>query len=307
MKIVITDNIEISSKHRQALLNLGNTVIYDDIPKEKEIIKRIHGADIITANWIDITNNIIEQTPTLKYIVVPAVGYEWIDVKSANQHGITVTNCPTFNSWAVAEHTIGLMFAVAHRTIESNKDLRNGVWPAGKYKGSELRGKKLGLIGYGHIGQKVALLAKGLGMIVHYVNSKSSKRKMDKIFSNSDFISIHIPLTSNTVHLIKEHHLGLMQSSSYIVNTSRGAIIDQKYLIRILKQNKIAGAALDVFENEPMTGKLNAEIIELAILSNVTATPHIAYNTKESAERLGKELLVNIKACLIGKPINIIN
>lgn len=307
MKIVITDKIDLPEHYWKEIAKLGDVKIYHDIPKEQEIVHRIQDADIITANWVDITEKIINTVTHLKYIIVPAVGYEWVDVKSASAKGVKVINCPTQNAWAVAEHAIGLMFTIARQTILSNNSLRQGNWQTEIFKGVELRGKNLGIVGYGKIGQKVATLANGLQMNVNYVNSKTSPEELDHIISESDFVCINAPLTEKTKHLIDDRRLHLMKPTAFLINVARGAIIDQQALIKILQEHGIAGAALDVFENEPLTGKPSPEIITLVNLPNVVATPHVAYNTQETADRLGKELIDNIKACIEGKPQNVVN
>lgn len=307
MKIVIPDKIDLTVEHIKELKTLGDITIYDDVPNEKEIIKRITGAEVITANYIDFTSKAMESTPTLKYIIVPAVGYEWVDIKTATAKGIKVLNCPTQNSDAVANFTIALIFAVTRRLIEANKALKKGEWQPGKYEGIELTGKTLGIIGYGHIGQRVSQFAEALGMKAQYVNSKSPNDELDKLIASADILSLHAPLTDSTRHILNERRLNLMKKGAYLVNTARGAEIDQKALIQMLESGHLAGAALDVFEGESLTGKPSEEIIKLANMSNVIATPHMAYNTEETKFRLGKELIENVKSCLINNPVNVVN
>ena len=175
------------------------------------------------------------------------------------------------------------------------------------FTGTELSGKKLGLVGFGQIGKKVERLAKAMRMTVLYANSKTIPADLDKLVASSDYISLSLPYSEKTHHLIDERRLNLMKDTAYIINCARGGIIDQKMMTRFLKENKIAGAAIDVFENEPVDTVPSSDIIELVNLPNVIATPHIAFNTKEAAVRLGEELLKNVKACLAGKPINVKN
>lgn len=174
MKIVIPDSIEITEYTKYRLLNLGAKV-YDDVPDQISLIKRIKDAEIITANYIDITSDIIDAAPNLKYIIVPAVGYEWVDYRYAHDRGIKVLNCPTYNSNAVAEYAIALMFALQRRIAPANNDLQSGHWNPKSFMGTELNNTKLGLVGYGKIGQKIGGLATAIGMNVDFVNSKSNK------------------------------------------------------------------------------------------------------------------------------------
>jgi len=308
MKVVLTDKIYLTSSQRSNLLKMANAVIYDDVPSsEEEIIKRIKDADIVTANWININKKIINNSPKLKYVVVPAVGYEWVDIKTASERKIKVSNCPAHSGTTVAEFTIALLFAVTKRIVEANDDLQKQIWKPLYYTGTELNGKKIGIIGYGNIGRNVARLAQGLGMEIMYANSTSSDEELDNIIRNVDFLSLNLPLTDKTRNLIDKRRLNLLKSSAYIINTARGAIVDQKALMEMLKYNKIAGAALDVYDNEPLTGKPSHDIVELAMLKNVVATPHIAFNTQEASVRLGDELINNIKNYLEGKLTNLVN
>jgi phosphoglycerate dehydrogenase-like enzyme len=144
-------------------------------------------------------------------------------------------------------------------------------------------------------------------MKVKFANSKTSPKDLDNLIKNSDIISLNLLLTKKTYHLIDERRIKLMRESTYLVNTSRGEIVDQKALLQALKTKRIAGAALDVFEEEPKTEKISEEIVELASLPNVIATPHIAYNTKEAALRLGNEFVENVKACINGKSVNVVD
>ncbi len=308
VKVVFVDPIGLTDESIAELKALCDLAVYVDVPNgEDEILRRIDGADIITANWISITDKIIRSSPTLKYIVVPAVGYEWIDIRAANDAGISVLNCPTHNSRAVAEFTIAMVFAVARRVIEANTDLRAGVWKPVAYTGMELASKRLGLIGYGRIGQQVAQMAECAGMEVRFANSKTSPGELDQLIAESDVISLNLPLTAGTLHLIDERRLRLMKEGAYLINTARGALVDQKALVEALKSGHLSGAALDVFENEPMTGVLREDLRELIALRNVVATPHIAFNTEEASRRLGTEIVRNIESCINGSPINVVN
>lgn len=307
MKIVFIDSIDLAERHMKVLKTLGDVVMHDDIPaSQEEIFKRVSGAEIIIPGWIDITAHIIQNTPSLKFIVVPAVGYENIDVTAASRAGITVSNCPTHNIHAVAEYTMALMLLVTRRIIEANTDLKNGEWRPAKYIGMELRGKTLGLIGYGNIGRRVAWLAENMGMVVSYANSKTTSDELDRLIARVDILSLHIPLSDKTRHLIDGRRLRLMKKGAYLINTARGAIIDQNELIRTLESGHLAGAALDVFENEPHTGKLSKELLDLVKCRNVVASPHIGFNTCDALYRLGEELIANIRAIIGRNPINVV-
>jgi phosphoglycerate dehydrogenase-like enzyme len=308
MKIVLPDPIDIPAIDQDKLKSLAEVTVYDDVVNDEAvIIDRIQGAELITAAWVDISERIIQSSPSLRYIVVPGVGYDNIDTQSATAAGIQVINCPTHNTAAVAEYTIALIFAITRRMFAASQSLRAGAWQTERFKGAELRGKKLGLIGYGGIGRQVEKLAIALDMKVSHATSQTSPEAIDQLIADVDILSLHLPLTPKTQYLIDQRRLNLMQPSAYLINTARGAIVDPQALLTTLKQNRIAGAALDVFENEPVGATPNPTIIELAQLDQVIATPHIAYNTNEAAANLGQELIQNITACIQGHPINVVN
>jgi phosphoglycerate dehydrogenase-like enzyme len=308
MQIVLPDYFDLSDADRTRLHSLATVTRYEDtIDDEAEIIQRIQGAELITAAWIHISDRVIRSAPGLKYIVLPAVGYDNVDLNAATAAGIQVCNCPTHNATAVAEYTIALIFALTRHIVTANTALRSGSWYPDAFKGVELSGKKLGLIGYGGIGRQVEKLAIALGMQVHHATSKTPPDQLDALIASVDILSLHLPLNAHTRHLIDRRRLSLMRRSAYLINTARGAIIDQSALLNALKENRFAGAALDVYENEPVSGTPNSEILELVQLKNVVATPHIAYNTQEMTVNLGQELLHTIAACIQGKPVNLVN
>ncbi len=307
MQIVIPDQIEVSEDAIEKLRQLPATIYSDTPVDESEIINRVKDAELITANYIDITSAIIDAASNLKYIIVPAVGYEWIDYKYAASKGIKVLNCPAHNSLAVAEHAMALLFAVARKIVEADTALRAGQWHQDIYKGFELGGKKLGLVGYGNVGKNIERMAEGLGMQVSHTNSRSTTKELESLLSESDIIILCLPLTESTRNLIDAQRLSLMKPSAVLINVARGAIVDQSALYVTLESRQIAGAGLDVFTGEPLKGMPSGEIIKLSQLSNVVATPHIAYNTAEMAVRLGVELLADIQSCIDGTPINVVN
>lgn len=305
MKIVLPDKINISDDYKNKIRQLGAEV-FDDLPDTDELKNRIKDAEIITASYVDITPDVIDSAPNLKYIVVPAVGYEWVDTEYAASKGITTLNCPTFNSQAVAEHAISLLMAVNRNIIVGVDELRAGEWNPQTLIGYELDGKKLGLIGYGNVGTRIEKIAVSLGLSVSYVNSKSTADEVDALISNSDFVIICAPLNDGTRNLVDERRLNLLKPTVVLVNVGRGAVVDQNALIELLKNKKIRGAGLDVFDGEPLTGVPSDTIVELAKLPNVVATPHIAYNTEEINDKQGAEILANLQSCLEGKPVNIV-
>jgi phosphoglycerate dehydrogenase-like enzyme len=305
MKIVLPDKINISDEYKAKIKELG-AVVFEDLPDQDELKKRIGDAEIITASYVDITPDVIDATPRLKYIIVPAVGYEWVDTKYAASKGITTLNCPTFNSQAVAEHAMTLLMAVNRNVITGLDELRAGKWNPQSLVGFELSDKKLGLIGYGNVGTRIEKIATALGMSVSHINSKSTSDEVDNLISNCDYLIICAPLNNGTRNLVDERRLKLLKPTAVLVNVGRGAVVDQNALIQLLKDEKIRGAGLDVFDGEPLTGVPSDTIVELAKLPNVIATPHMAYNTEEINDKQGTEILANLQSCITGSPINVV-
>lgn len=308
MNIVITDKIRINKESRTKLESYPNIKIYDDtVNNPKEIIKRIKNAEIITANYIDLIKEIIEASPKLKYIISPGVGYDWIDVKTATLNRIKVLNCPTYNTQSVAEHAIALMFAVKRKLVNANKSMLQGKFSPMNFIGTEVFGKTLVCVGYGNIGSKIVKMAKGLGMQTDYVNTKTTANEFNKKIEKADVLVISVPLNEQTKGLINKAKLSLLKPSAIIINVARGLIIEQEAFYDVLKNNKIAGAGIDTFPEDGTITEINEEIKRFVILPNVVSTPHMAFNTEESVDRLGIELISNIDSCLNGNPINVVN
>jgi phosphoglycerate dehydrogenase-like enzyme len=308
MRIVIPDKLDISNEDRVHLESYADISIYDDVNNDpSEIIKRISGAEIITANYIDLTKEIILATPTLKYIISPAVGYDWIDTKTASEQGIKVLNCPTFNTYAVAEHAIGLIFAVFRRITEAHLSILKGEWNTMEYIGHELRGKKLLSIGHGNIGKSVIRLADAIGMITSFADSKTTDEDLNSMIKNADVVVLCYPLNDRNKGSFNAEKIAMLSKSSILINVARGLVLDQDSLYNALKENRILGAGIDVFNKDETLTTGREDIIDIAKLPNVVATPHLAFNTYQTKERFGKELFINIDSILNNTPINVVN
>ncbi len=282
IRILTNDGIEKSAYDK--LANGGFEVVnlhYDS----EELKVKIQDIDVLTVrSATKVTKDIIDAaliTGKLKLIIRGGVGIDNIDAIYANKNGITVANTPNASSSSVAELVIGHMFSLARYIGISNVTMRNGEWNKKKYLGTEISGKTLGLIGYGRIAQETARMAIALGMKVIYTNQSGvTKSKLDceycdiaKLLGKSDFISLHIPFNEGC--------------KPVIINTARGGLISETALLEALVSGKVAGAALDVFEEEPTNNK------DLIACPNVSVTPHIGGSTKEAQERIGDEI-VNI-------------
>lgn len=244
---------------------------------------------IIVRSRTKITKKVIDAAPNVKIIARVGVGLDNIDTEYAESKGIKVLNAAEAAMNAVSELVIGHMIALARSIPKANDGLKNGKWLKKELVGSELRGKYLGIIGVGNIGRNIGRIAKCLRMNLigydifpinqDYIREVSMiKTDLKTLLENSDFVTCHVPLTDKTKHLINSETLSYMKPTSFLINTSRGEIVDEKSLVVALSENKIAGAALDVFEIEPPT---NTELLKLP---NIICSPHIAAQTKEAQE-----------------------
>lgn len=307
MQTVIPDLIKLDIKGRQKLEKIPEIKIYDDCANDsKIIIERIKDAEIITANFIDITAEIIKNSPKLKYIIAPAKGYDWIDIQTATANGIKILNCPTFNSQAVAEHAIALMFAVQRKIVSTHNLILEGRYPR-NIVGNEILGKKLITVGYGQIGKRIIKMAQGLGMDTSFIDSKTTSEETNNLIAKANVLVLCLPLNNNTNGIINKERLNLLKPTSIIINVARGLVVDNDSLYELLKNNKIAGAGIDVFPKDETITEAGEDIMSMAKLPNVVATSHIAFNTTEASERLGDELISNIESCINNKPINLVN
>lgn len=254
--------------------------------------------------------------PNLKIIANMAVGFDNIDLEAAKQRNVMVANTPGVLTDTVAEHTFALMLAISHRLVEADKFTRAGLyrgWGPMLLLGSDLSGRTLGIVGLGRIGSRVAYhVVKGFGMKVLYNDPQRNaefERNFDAEFApsiedllpRSDYVSLHVPLLESTYHLINEARLKLMKPTAYLINTSRGPIIDEKALVRALGEGWIRGAAIDVFENEP---KVESGLLKL---NNVILTPHIASATEETRGKMAELAAKNIIEALEGRePPNLV-
>jgi len=283
----------------------------------REICEGTKDADALVCLLSDaIDEEILSGAKELKIIANYAVGYNNINVEYAKEHGIFVTNTPGVLTETTADLTWALMLSVARRIVEADKFTRSGKfkgWEPELMLGSDIFGKTLGVIGAGRIGQAVMKRAIGFGMrVIYYSKSRlpldiesnlnASYVSLEKLLKEADFVSLHVPLTKNTYHMIGEDQLSLMKRTAYLINTARGPVVDEEALVKFLKEKRIAGAALDVFENEPL---LTPGLTEL---DNVVITPHIGSASKETREKMSVIVAENVIAALEGKiPPNCVN
>jgi len=268
--------------------------------KEEKLIKEVEDVDVIMVAYAKITKKIIDAGKNLNGISRYGTGVDNIDLKAASERHILVTNVPAYATNAVADHTFALLLSLARKINRVDKTFRSGSWkswtsPSTIYMGESLKGKNLGIVGFGSIGQAVARRARSFGMNVLVFDPYFDKNiieksgcmavERDELLSESDFISLHVPLTPKTRGMIGKKELGKMKRTAYIINTSRGPIIDERALIKALRRGQIAGAALDVFEKEPPSR--NNQLFKF---ENVILTPHVAWFNEEAVRELEMSL-----------------
>ena len=266
-----------------------------------ELASELRDAEVLVARRDHVGRNTFERSPNLKGVVTPGVGVEKVDVAAATELGIVVANSPG-NSVTVAESTILLMLALAKQLRLWVAAARAGQEPTSDMRGLELMGKTLGLVGFGRIGRITAGLARAFGMRVlaydPYVQTSDTAElvSLESVLEQSDFVSLHPVLTPETHHLINAERLALMKPTAFLINTSRGGVIDEPALIAALQNNKLAGAGLDVFETEPP-----ATDNPLLHMDNVIGTPHGLSHADESVRRCASMTEENVLAIVEGR------
>jgi len=304
--------LDILEKKCEVKVNPNNRVLTKEELMDE--IKEIDGLLCLLTDIID--EKIMDINPHLKIISNYAVGYNNIDIEAATRRGIMVTNTPGVLTETTADLTWILLMSIARRIVEADKFIREGKfkgWSPMLFLGSDIHHSTLGIIGLGRIGKAVAKRAKGFGMKILYTDIKRASEEIEdelgaefvslnKLLSSSDFITIHTPLLPETHHLISEKELKMMKRSAYLINAARGPLIDEKALVRALKERWIAGAALDVYENEP---NLTPGLSEL---DNVVIVPHIGSASIATREKMATMAATNLVAGLNGKiPPNLVN
>ena len=266
-----------------------------DSTSEDKALSRLTGNEILMTSKCPITRELMENSPQLKYIGCTATGYNNIDVEAAADLGIAVTNIPAYSTDAVAQHTIALMLELSNHMGLHNVSVQEGQWSDNEYfcywkkPVTLLTGKSLGIIGYGAIGRRVAQIARALGMEIN-IFSQDPAGAM-----KSDFVSLHCPLTRENRHMVNTEFLVNMKPGAILINTARGGLVDERALADAIKAGFIAGAALDVLEQEPP-----AKDCPLIGLDNCIITPHIAWSPKEMRQAVIDILAENLESWLTG-------
>ena len=308
MKIVVLDGYTLNPGDLSwdALRELGSCEIYDRSAPD-EIVPRSTSAEIVLTNKVKLNGEYISSVPTLKYIGVTATGYNIVDVAAARERKVIVTNVPTYGTQSVAQMTFALLLELTQHVGHHAQTVREGRWTRSPdfcywdYPLIELDGLTLGIVGFGRIGKMVGQLAEAFGMKVLTYSRKQPVAEMETLFRRSDIISLHCPLTPQTEHLVNEKRLAWMKPTAFLLNTSRGPLIDESALAKALNEGRIAGAGLDVLAVEPPTADN-----PLLRAKNCLITPHIAWATRAARSRLMEAVVENLRAFLAGESKNVV-
>jgi len=315
MKIVILDanTVNPGDLTWKPLEKIGELTIYPRTAANL-VVERCKDADVVLTNKVVFDANTINQLSQLKYIGVLATGYNVVDLDAATQHGITVTNIPAYSTDSVAQMVWAHILNITNQVAHYAEDNRNGRWTTCQdfcyydFPHIELSGKNMGIVGLGNTGMAVARIALAFNMkVLAYTSKKSlpagiTSVSVDKLFSESDIISLHCPLTPSTHHLVDTTRISLMKNSAILINASRGPVVDDSAVAQALHDKKIAAYGADVLTTEPP--KPSNPLLNTP---NCYLTPHIAWATIEARTRLIQTAITNIKAFAEGKPINKVN
>lgn len=317
MKIVILDGYSVNPGDLswKALEETGELAVYDRTSAE-DVINRAQGAEIILTNKVEISDDIMAELGSLKYIGVLATGYNIVDVKSAMNRGIIVTNVPAYSTDSVVQMTFAHIFNMTNRVAHYASENRSGRWSASKdfcywdTPLAEIAGMALGIVGLGHIGYKVACVARSFGLDVFACTSKNSadlpvgiqKTTFEGLLGISDILTLHCPLTSDTYKIINKDTLNMMKRGALLVNTGRGALVDEDAVADALVSGQLGGYGADVMMQEPP-----AADNPLFKAPNAYITPHIAWATVSARKRLIDVATDNVKAFVSGNPVNVVN
>ena len=319
MKIVVLDG------HAAKLTDLnwdflpcGSEVKYYDLTGAEEVVERAHDAEILLTNKVEITREVMEQLPKLRYVGVVATGYNVVDVCAASERGVKVTNVPAYGTMSVAQTAMAHLLNITNAVALHAQSVRDGDWERSpcfcywKQPIIELDGLVLGIVGLGNTGTAMARMAQGMGMKVMAVSGKSEERLSsmgitkakgyDELFATCDVLSLHCPLTPETHHLVNVRRLALMKGNAIVINTGRGALVDEQALADALNDGRILAAGVDVLQEEPP--RHGSPLIHAR---NCHVTPHIAWGSSAARKRLLQTVTGNIKAFLDGSPVNVVS
>lgn len=315
MKIVSVDLCTLSAGdiNFSSLETLGE-VTYYDVLSPAALARAAGGAQALLVNKAVVDGELLSHCPELKFVGTYATGYNNIDLPECSKRGITVCNVPDYSTNAVAQHVFALLLMFCGAVDKYTASVAKGDWKRAKtfsympWGTREVFGKTFGIYGYGHIGRAVARIARAFGMNVIVctrtppVDCPYEIVSPDEIFSRSDFLSLHCPLTEQTKNIVNARTISLMKRDAVLINTARGGLVDEKSLAEALNSNRIGGACLDVIAEEPM--KKDCPLFKA---KHCLITPHVAWVPRETRQRLVEAVAGNLKCFIEGHPVNVVN
>jgi phosphoglycerate dehydrogenase-like enzyme len=313
MKIVVADPIFLDEEYRERLASLGDLKVYGSVPaSEEEFLKRIKNAEIVIVGRYGFSAESINASPALRMISLWQTGYDNIDLDTATKRGVVVSNVPSYAFDSVAEFVFALVLNLIRKVHIADMDLHRGEFDWHCCIGNQLMGKTIGVLGTGNIGRRVIQIAHGFNMKVLSTTAHPNPDRekalglrfvdLDALLMESDIVTLHIPLTPETEHMIGARELAKMRPTAILINTARGRIVDEKALVEVLRKRRIAGAGLDVFEKEPLP--MDSPLLDL---DNILLTPHIAFLSEESMDECTRVCIENVQSFLEGRPLNVVN
>ncbi|MBE8555555.1 D-2-hydroxyacid dehydrogenase [Vibrio cyclitrophicus] len=317
LKVVFLDRATIPSQIHLKPLSFEHEWLEYDFTAPDLVAERVLDADVIITNKVVLNADNLSQAQQLKLIAVSATGVNNVDVDYCNEKNIAVANIQGYATQSVPEHVIAMLFALKRNLVGYHQDIEAGEWQKDKqfcfftHPIQDIAGSKLGLMGSGSLGQATAALAKAIGMKVIFAERKGADScregylPFDAVLQQADAISLHCPLTEATRNLISEPELAMMKPSAVLINAGRGGLVDEQALVEALVNHQIAGAGMDVFTQEP-ADKSNP-LLANSHLSNLLLTPHVAWGSDSSIQKLSDILMDNIEAFVEGKPQNLVS
>jgi len=313
MKTVVADPIFLTEEYKERLGALGELKIYDSVPaSQDEFVERIKDAEVIIVGRYGVDAKALHSAPKLKMISLWQTGFDNVDLEAATECRVIVSNVPNYAFDSVAEFVFVLSLDLLRRVRLADTNLRKGLFNWKYYVGNQLMSKTIGVLGTGDIGKRVIQIAHGFNMNILSVTAHPSPKRaqalgvkfvdLDTLLSESDIVTLHVPLIPETEHMISTRELAKMKSTAILINTARGKVVDEAALIEALREKKIAGAGLDVFEKEPLPADS-----PLLKMGNVVLTPHIAFLSEESLDECTYMSIENVEMFAKGKPQNVVN
>jgi glycerate dehydrogenase len=282
-----------------------------EVSEPDQVLERLRGATICITNKVPITGDIIAALPELKLIAVAATGTDRIDKKAAKAHGVAVANIRNYAFNTVPEHVLALMFALRRNLFAYVRDVQAGVWDRSRqfcffpYDIRDIAGSTMGIVGYGVLGKSIGRRAEALGMklLAYDVAAQPGLVDFETVLTQSDVLTLHMPLTDETRNMIGAAELQRMKRSAILINTARGGLVDEAALAAALRAGEIAGAGVDVLTEEPPR---QGNPLLAADIPNLIVTPHVAWASREAMQILADQLVDNIEAFVAGRPINLV-